>query len=124
MNPLEPPYDGAQLHRLCRFSLALTCGHRVIVDVNGWYPVRVPCCDRLGGTILCGRYMSYSPEVEYVAVLEERYEWRPAGSAREPLHVIDRMPRTDLPAVFLYSISSRRFPRAVGFTWDMDGQAI
>ncbi|MDG6104029.1 hypothetical protein Daura_23085 [Dactylosporangium aurantiacum] len=47
-----PAIDGKELHRLCVFALALTCGHRVTLAVNGWYPVSVACCDRLGGTIL------------------------------------------------------------------------
>jgi hypothetical protein len=64
MNLRVPPFDGAELHRLCRFSLSLTCGHRAIVTVNGWYPVRVPCCDRLGGTVLCGLFVPYWPEVD------------------------------------------------------------
>lgn len=117
MNPHQPPYPGWELHRLCRFSLALTCGHRVIVDVNGWYPVAVACCDRLGGTVLCGRYVPYSSAVEYVDVIAERYQWRPAASAREPMQVIERMPRTDSPRVFLDGQSAGRFPQHVGATW-------
>jgi hypothetical protein len=117
MNLYEPPFPDAELHRLCRFSLALTCGHRVIVDLNGWYPVCVPCCDRLGGTVLCGRYLPYSSAVEYATVIEERYEWRAPASAREPMQVIDREPRTDLPRSFGKHYSAGRFPQHIGSAW-------
>src|SRR5829696_2928343 len=73
------PPDGYELHRLCVFVLSLSCGHLVTYFTNGWYPVRVPCCDRLGGTILRGVYVPYSSKVDYVDVLSERYEHRLSG---------------------------------------------
>src|SRR3954451_17158116 len=52
--------DGQELHRLCVFEFALSCGHLVTVALTGWYPVVVSCCDRLGGTILHGIYVPYA----------------------------------------------------------------
>lgn len=123
MNPYQPPVPSGRRHRRCRFRLALVCGHLVTVEVSGWYPVAVPCCDRLGGTVLCGRYVPYSSAVEYVDVVEERYEWRPAESPPEPMQIIERVPRTDTPAALHGVTSAGRSPQHVGSAWSIDGTA-
>ncbi|GIG02075.1 hypothetical protein [Catellatospora citrea] len=95
--PDVPPPDGWQLHRMCVFLLSLTCGYLVSLFANGWYPVSVACCDRLGGTIQRGRYIPYASGVDYVQVQSERYEHRPPGTPPEPTEVRGRWPRTDDP---------------------------
>ncbi len=120
------PSEGMELHRLCVFELSLTCGHLVTIAISGWYPVTVTCCDRLGGTILHGRYVPTSSHVEYVKVLSERYEYRPKGAPRDPDRLIDRRPRTDEPYQSPYprgGTSAGRYPARVGATWDIDGSA-
>lgn len=122
MNPHTPAEDesavaGMTLHRLCTFELDLTCGHCVTVSVNGWYPVSVACCDRLGGSWYQGTYHPFSSDVEYVRCLAERYEHRPAGAAREPTVLLARRPRTDDPIVAAdpwQLPSAGRFPERVG----------
>lgn len=47
------------------FDLWLDCGH-LVAAVAGWYPVRVPCCDRPGGTIMHGQYVPYAADVDFV----------------------------------------------------------
>jgi hypothetical protein len=98
-----PPPSGAaddesgELHRLCVFELDLTCGHCLTVSVNGWYPVSVACCDRLGGIRYRGVFYPFASAVDYVRCLRERYEHRPPGAEREPLRVLRRRMRTDDP---------------------------
>ncbi|WP_203744909.1 hypothetical protein [Catellatospora bangladeshensis] len=122
--PADPPPDGWQLHRLVVFLLALSCGHQVSLFVNGWYPVRVACCDRLGGTIQNGLYVAYASDVDYVQVISERYEHRPPGAVREPDEVRGRWPRTDEPYRSPHpgsGSSTGRHPARVGATWSFDG---
>ncbi|SCF50013.1 hypothetical protein GA0070216_1449 [Micromonospora matsumotoense] len=119
-----PPPDGYELHRLCVFVLRLSCGHLVTYFTNGWYPVVVSCCDRLGGTTLRGIYVPYSSHVDYVDVLSERYEHRPTGSPREPAEVRGRWPRTDNPYRSPYpgsGSSTGRYPASAGAAWSLDG---
>ena len=121
--PTTTPADG-QVHRLCVFDLWLTCGHIATVTVDGWYPVSVACCERLGGTVLRGEYVPFAAEVAYVTVVSERYEHRPDGTAREPTHVVGRRPRTDDPRPGAYlgtEPSSGRYPARVGAVWSLDG---
>jgi hypothetical protein len=109
--------DPTEVHRLCIFELDLTCGHCVTVSLNGWYPVSVSCCDRLGGAWYDGAYYPFDSQVDYVRCLEERYEPRPPGAEREPLHVLDRRARTDNPVIPIRSwqqSSAGRFPARVG----------
>lgn len=104
-------------HRLCVFELDLTCGHRVTVSLNGWYPVSVACCDRLGGSWVDGAYHPFDSGVEYVRCLSERYEHRPPGVPREPTVLLARRPRTDGPFTPVHrwqSASGGRFPIRVG----------
>lgn len=122
--PANPPPDGWQLHRLVVFLLPLSCGHQVSLFVNGWYPVRVACCDRLGGTIQNGIYVAYASDVDYVQVISERYEYRPPGAIREPNEVRGRWPRTDDPYRSPHpggGSSTGRYPAHVGATWSFDG---
>jgi len=108
---------GGELHRLCVFELDLTCGHCVTIAVNGWYPVSVACCDRLGGNWAADMYIPFSPSVEYVRVLEERYEHRPPGAEREATQLLTRRDRTDDPVVPSEPRqrgSAGRFPERVG----------
>jgi hypothetical protein len=111
--------DPTELHRLCTFELDLTghVGHCVTVSLNGWYPVSVSCCDRLGGAWYDGTYYPFDSPVDYVRCLEERYEPRPPGAEREPLQVLDRRARTDNPVIPIHSWqqgSAGRFPGRVG----------
>jgi hypothetical protein len=111
------PADADELHRLCVFELDLTCGHCVTVSLNGWYPVSVACCDRLGGAWYDGIYYPFSSDVDYVRLLVERYEHRPAGAHREPLRVLNRRARTDDAVIPIHSWqrgSAGRFPAWVG----------
>lgn len=62
-SPAGPPPDGWQLHRLCVFLLALSCGYLVSQFVDGWHPVAVACFDRLGATIQDGVYVAYASNV-------------------------------------------------------------
>jgi hypothetical protein len=113
-----------QLHRLCVFDLWLDCGHVATVGVDGWYPVAVACCDRLGGTILRGIYVPYSSHVEYVQTISERYEHQPEGTPRAPDRLIGRRPRTDQPYEPGYpwgEPTAGRYPARVGATWSIDG---
>jgi len=106
-----------ELHRLCVFDLDLTCGHCVTVTVNGWYPVSVACCERLGGAWFGDGYIPFASTVEYVRVVQERYEHRPPGAAREPLQVVARRDRTDDPFLPVHAWqqgSAGRFPARVG----------
>jgi hypothetical protein len=115
-----------EVDRLCVFDLSLTCGHIATVAVNGWYPVAVACCDRLGGTVLRGSYVPYASQVEYVKVLSESYEHRPKGSPREPHQLLDRRPRTDEPRPPDHSWSqpsAGRYPASVGAACSLDGSA-
>ena len=117
------PARGSEVHRLCVFDLSLACGHIATVAVDGWYPVRVACCDRLGGTIQHGPYVPYASEVDYVNLLSERYETRPAGTPREPTRLIARRARTDEPCPpghALHRCSSGTYPAWVGATWNLD----
>jgi hypothetical protein len=109
--------DCVEVHRLCVFDLDLSCGHRLTVMLNGWHPVTVACCDRLGGHWLGGEYCPFASHVEYARCLRERYEQRPKGAAREPLKVIERSDRTDdplLPTQRWQQPSGGRFPVRVG----------
>lgn len=118
------PPDGYELHRLRVFVLSLSCGHLVTLFVNGCYPIKVACCDRLGGTILRGVYVPYSSNVDYVDVLSERYEHRPPGSPREPDELRGRWPRTDNPYRSPHPggrSSTGRYPESVGAAWSIDG---
>ena len=122
--------DGAEVEvevvRLCVFDLWLTCGHIVTVAVNGWYPVAVACCERLGGTVLRGSYVPYASPVEYVNVVSEGYEQRPKSSPREPTRLLDRRPRTDEPSPPEWSwsrLSAGRYPARVGAACSLDGSA-
>jgi hypothetical protein len=119
-----PEPDGKQLHRRCVFDLWLDCGHTTTVAVDGWYPVSVTCCNRLGGTILHGRYLPYASHVDFVRVLSERYEHQPEGTPRAPVRLLGRRPRTDQP----YQPDHRwseptagRYPARVGAAWSIDG---
>jgi hypothetical protein len=119
-----PEPAGTQMHRLCVFDLCLNCGHIATVAVDGWYPVSVACCNRLGGTILRGSYVPYASQVDYVRALSERYEYQPAGTPRAPDRLLGRRPRTDQP----YQPSHRwaeptagRYPARVGAAWSIDG---
>ncbi|MDG6108803.1 hypothetical protein Daura_06190 [Dactylosporangium aurantiacum] len=118
-----PAIDGKELHRLCVFALALTCGHRVTLAVSGWYPVSVACCDRLGGTILHGSYVPYASDVDYVSVVSEDYEYRPTGSPREPDQLLARQPRADEPHRGPDGrwVSAGRYPARVGAADSLDG---
>lgn len=124
-DPARPiPPDGYELHRLCVFALALSCGHLVTLFVNGWYPVSVTCCDRLGGTICQGVYLPYASDVEYVTVLFEHYEYRPRGGPREPSQLRDRRSRSDAPHRSSYpegEPSAGMYPARVGAAWSVDG---
>jgi hypothetical protein len=114
---------GTQLHRLCVLALSLDCGHIATVAIDGWYPVSVACCDRLGGTILRGVYVPYDSHVEYVNVLSETYEHRPAGTPRDPTRLLGRRDRTDAPRQPAYSWAwgtAGRYPARVGATWSLD----
>ena len=105
------------LHRLCTFELDLTCGHCVTVSLNGWYPVSVACCDRLGGSWFDGTFYAFGSGVEYVRCLSERYEHRPPGAVREPTVLLARRSRTDDPFIPVHawqSASAGRFPVRVG----------
>jgi hypothetical protein len=117
------PTNHGEIHRLCRFDLWLTCGHIATVTVDGWYPVTVPCCDRLGGTILHGQYVPYASHVDYVALLTEDYQLRPADSPREPTRLLARRPRADEPCPPKHTghdCSAGRYPARVGATWNRD----
>lgn len=123
MTGQHPEPDGTQLHRLCVFDLSLDCGHIATVAVDGWYPVSVACCDRLGGTILRGVYIPYASHVELVNVLSETYEHRPAGTPCDPTRLLDRRHRTDDPRQPAYPWAwgtAGRFPARVGATWNFD----
>jgi hypothetical protein len=115
--PEPSTVPGLELHRLCTFELDLTCGHCVMVTLNGWYPVSVACCDRLGGSWFQGSYYAFSSDVEYARCLAQRYEHRPPGAEREPTVLLDRRPRCDDPIVAAHrwqSPSAGRFPERVG----------
>lgn len=114
---------GRELVRLCVFDLALSCGHLATVALTGWYPVRVACCDRLGGTILRGLHVAFASEVDDVKVVSERYEDRPCGTPPAPTRVLGRRVRTDDPyrAAVRAESSSGRFPARVGAAWSLDG---
>jgi len=114
---------GTQLHRLCVFDLSPDCGH-IATIADGWYPVSVACCDRLGGTILRGVYVPYASHVEYVNVLSETYEHRRPGTPRDPTRFLGRRPRTDAPwqpADRWAEGTAGRYPARVGATWSFDG---
>lgn len=125
--PADPPPDGWQLHQLCVFLLALSCGHLVSQFVNGWHPVAVACCDRLGGTIQDGAYVAYASNVDYVAVLVERYEYRLLDTPPEPSEVRGRWPRTDDPYRSPCpggGASTGKYPARVGAGWSIDGSIV
>jgi hypothetical protein len=120
----DPSGTATDVRRRCVFDLSLNCGHLATVAIDGWYPVSVSCCDRLGGTALNGNYVPYDSQVEYVNVLSETYEDRPHGAPREPTQLLGRRPRTDDPYVPPYSWawpSAGRFPARVGATWIIGG---
>jgi len=122
----HPQPEGTQLHRLCVFDLSLDCGHIATVAVDGWYPVSVACCERLGGTILRGVYVPYDSHVEYVTLLSETYEHRPPGTPRDPTRLLGRRDRTDpprQPADQWDKGTAGQFPARVGATWSIDGSA-
>ncbi|MER7471232.1 hypothetical protein [Micromonospora sp. NPDC000018] len=122
--PDEAPAVDVEVHRLCVFDLWLTCGHIATVAVNGWYPVTVACCDRLGGTVLRGDYVPYASQVEYVHLLSEDHEQRPSGTPREPNRLLGRRPRTDepyRPARPWSDSGAGRYPARVGGAWSIDG---
>jgi hypothetical protein len=109
--------ESLELHRLCTFELDLTCGHCVMVSLNGWSSVSVACCDRLGGSWFDGTYYVFDSGVEYVRCLSERYEHRPPSALREPTVPLARRPRTDDPFIPVHrwqSASAGRFPERVG----------
>ncbi|MBB5871921.1 hypothetical protein F4553_005300 [Allocatelliglobosispora scoriae] len=109
------------------FVLSLSCGHLVTYYANGWCPVRVPCCDRLGGTTLRGVYVPYASDVDYVGVLSERYEHRPPGSPSEPDGLRSRRSRTDDLCRSPWpggGSSTGRYPASVGAAWSIDGSTI
>ena len=123
MTSQPPQPEGNQLHRRCVFDLSLDCGHVATVAVDGWYPVSVSCCERLGGTILRGVYIPYASHVEYVNVLSETYEHRPAGTPCDPTRLLARRDRTDTarqPAYPGARGTAGRFPARVGATWNFD----
>jgi len=106
-----------ELHRRCVFELDLSCGHCLTVELDGWYPVSVTCCDRLGGIWYNGSYVSFASNVDYARCLQERYEQRPAGAAGEPLRTWGRRARTDNPVPpddCRPRGSAGRFPARVG----------
>jgi hypothetical protein len=120
--PAGPPGAG-DVHRLCVFDLWLNCGHIATVAIDGWYPVTVACCERLGGTILRGHYVPYASHVDYVTLLTENYEIRPTGTPPEPTHLLARRARTDEPDPSGHpgsQYSARRYPARVGATWNLD----
>jgi hypothetical protein len=109
--------EAGELHRLCVFELDLDCGHCVTVAANGWHPVSVACCDRLGGTWLDGTYIPLSSTVDHVRVVEERYEHRPPGAERAPTRMLSRRGRTDDPVIPSHPWQrggAGRFPARVG----------
>jgi hypothetical protein len=117
------PADGAEVHRLCVFDLWLNCGHIATVAVDGWYPVTVACCERLGGTVLRGQYVPYASHVDCVTVLSEDYQARPTGSPPDPTRLMQRRPRTDEPCPpghTLHQCSAGRYPAWVGAMWNLD----
>jgi hypothetical protein len=109
--------DDVEVHRLCVFELALSCGHLVTVALTGWYPVTVACCDRLGGTVLRGDYVAYASDIDFVNIRSERYESRPEGTRLGPTLLIGRRSRADAPG----QASAGRFPARVGALWSLDG---
>ncbi|HZN73283.1 MAG TPA: hypothetical protein VFC00_16570 [Micromonosporaceae bacterium] len=123
MTGQQPQPEGSQLHRLCVFDVSLDCGHIATVAIDGWYPVSVACCDRLGGTILRGVYRPYDSHVEDVNVLSATYEHRPAGTPREPTRLFGRRDRTDAPRQPAHRWdhgTAGRYPARVGATWNLD----
>jgi hypothetical protein len=111
------PSDLVELHRLCVFELDLTCGHCVTVSRNGWYPVSVACCDRLGGAWFHGTFYSFDSDVDHVRLLQEPYEYRLPAADREPMRLLDRRDRTDDPFIpnrAWQRGSVGRFPARVG----------
>ncbi|MBB2940531.1 hypothetical protein FB565_000235 [Actinoplanes lutulentus] len=118
---MPAPLPGIELQRQCQFELDLSCGHIVLAWVTGWYPVTVSCCDRLGGTILRGRYVPFASDVDYARVLFEHYG---PPSPTAPPQIIGRRARTDEPyrpaGQSNYS-SSGRFPGHVGAVVSIDG---
>jgi hypothetical protein len=123
--PAAPTAAGncQELHRLCVFEFALACGHLVTVATTGWYPVEVSYCDRLGGTILRGDYRPFASTIDYVDVLSERYEMRPAGTPPRNSEIIGRRPRTDDPSTGSFGVgaSTGRYPTRVGAVVSLDG---
>ena len=121
MTGQHPQHEKTQLHRLCVFDLSLDCGHIATVAVG--YPVSVACCQRLGGTIRGGVYVPYSSHVEFVNVLSETYEHRPAGTPRDPTWLLGRHDRTDAPPQPAYRRvrgTAGRYPARVGATCNFD----
>ncbi|MEU4693735.1 hypothetical protein [Actinoplanes sp. NPDC023714] len=119
---MAPP--GFELRRDCLFSLDLSCGHVVLAWVTGFYPVSVPCCDRLGGTIRDGRYVPFVSAVDYARLLFEHYELQSAGSPPDPTQVVGRQARTSdpyRPAGESSYLSTGRFPARVGAALSIDG---
>ncbi|MEV0714030.1 hypothetical protein [Asanoa sp. NPDC050611] len=115
-----------EVHRLCVFDLSLDCGHIATVAVNGWHPVNIACCDRLGGVIVHGEYTAYFSTIDYVDVLSERYEHRQPAAGREPTIVLRRRPRGDEPRQPSWRgepTSAGRFPVRVGATWHITHKA-
>jgi len=119
-----PQPNREQMRRRCVFDLWLDCGHITTVAAEGWYPVSVACCNRLGGTILRGHYLPYASGVDYVHVLSEHYEHQPEATPPAPVRLLGRRLRTDQP----YQPDHRwaqptagRFPARVGATWSIDG---
>lgn len=112
--------------RRCVFELDLSCGHVVTYAVTGWYPVRVSCCDRLGGTVLHGQYVAFASDVDFVRLVSERYIDCPAGTAHRPNRVLRRRARTDDPSKPSYPgdrASTGRYPNRVGAIWILGGSA-
>lgn len=85
--------------------------------------MRVAWCDRLGGTIQHGVNVPCASDIDYVRLLSERCEARPAGMPLGATRLIGRWACTDEPhrsaAPGLFS-SAGRYPAWVGATWSFD----
>jgi hypothetical protein len=119
---MTDPAD-AGMRRMCVFDLWLTCGHIATVAIEGWYPVTVACCERLGGTIHRGQYVAYAAQVDYATLLSETYAVAPPGPPPAPTRVLRRRSRTDDPSPpgpGCAEGSAGRYPARVGAAWNLD----